>query len=166
MANARLTALVSIAAAAMLASLVPDVEGVTIAALVGWAGVAALGVGLWFGNQVGLTAAALAFVVRIAIVSAVMGPPDPPVWIQITLAVLAIELAVISVEARERPRPLPRALSRAALSTGLAFVTSVSLESAVYGASGGGLLLRVAAVVALVMVVGWLVTLWGKTTPP
>lgn len=165
MANARLTALVSIVAATVLALLVPDVEGVTIATFAGWAGVAALGLGIWFGTQAGVTAAALAFVVRIAIVSAVMGPPDPPVWVQITLAVLAIEMAVISIEVREHPRPLFRAMSRATLSTGIAFVTSVSLESAVYGASGGGLLLRVAAIVALVVVAGWLVTLWGKTAP-
>ena len=162
MAHARLIALASIVTAGVLASLSPHAEGVAVAILIGWAGVAALGIGLWFGAQAGLTAAALAFVVRIAVVSAVIGPPVPPVWIQITLAVLAIELAVISIEARDRPRPLVRALSRAALSTGIAFIAAVSLESAVYGASGGGLLLRVAAIVALVVLVGWVVTMWSR----
>jgi len=41
-------------------------------------------------------------------------------------------------------------------------VVAIILESAVYGASGGGVLLRIGAVAALVILAGWITNLWWR----
>ncbi len=165
MALARLTALGSVVVAIALASLVPgfDAAGAPVpptAALLGWLGVAALVLGLAVGESVGITVASVAFVMRIGMTATAAGPLVPPVWMQAFILVVCIELAAVSMEQRTRPRSTGAILGRLALSALTAVTVALVMESAVYGTSGGGMLLRIGAVAAMVLVMGWITVLW------
>lgn len=162
MALARLTALGSVVIGAGLAILVPDASGAGLAALVGWLAIALLVLGVGAGEPTAIVFSAVLFVVRITMTSALTGPAVPPAWVQVLMLVLMIELAAMSLEGRTHPRRTSAAFAGAALSGVLAMTIAVVLEPAVYGTAGGGTLLRIGAVAALVMAGGWIMTLWHR----
>lgn len=162
MAFARVTATGSVVLAIVLAVLVPDAPGTELAVLVGWLAVLVLAVGLVFGTRTALVFAAVAFVVRIAMVSVAIGGLIPPLWAQVAMLVIIFELAAVSMEARTRHIPAWRSMGHVLMSAGLATAVSVVMESAVYGSAPGGLLLRIVAIAAVVVLVSWVVTKWGR----
>lgn len=162
MAFARLSALGSVSVAVLLAALVPGVEGTGSAVVTGWLAVLVLALGLLFGERAAVVFAAVAFMIRIAMVSVAIGGLIPPVWAQVALFVVVFELASVSMEARTRVTPLWPTIGRTVFAALLAAAVGVVMESAVYGSAPGGLLLRVIAVGAVIVLVGWVVTKWGR----
>lgn len=162
MAFARLTALVSVAMATVLATLVPDAPGTVSAGLVGWLAVLVLAGGLLFRNRMALVFAAVAFVVRIAMVSVAIGGVIPPLWAQVAALVLIVETAALSMDTGTHRVPVWRSLGQVLTSTVLASTVALTMESAVYGSAPSGFLLRLIAVAAVVVLVGWIVTKWGR----
>ncbi|HZD22204.1 MAG TPA: hypothetical protein VE569_02210 [Acidimicrobiia bacterium] len=163
MALARVTAAASVLGAILLALLVPRAPGTVSAVLVGWVAVIVLAAGLVFGTRPALAVAAVAFILRIAMVSVAIAGVVFPIWAHTALVVVVFELAAVSIEVRTRAIPVWRSLGQVLLSTGLATLVAVVMESAVYGSAPSGLLLRVLAVAAVVILVGWIVTRWAET---
>lgn len=161
-----MTALGSLLVAMALAILTPSVEGAGLPSLIGWVAVAVLSLGVVAGESTAVLAAAVIFVVKLTMTSALSGPLVPPVWIQALLIVLTVELAVFSLERRTRPRLNLIAFARMAFSALTALSVALVLEAAVYGVSGGGSLLRIAAVAAVVLLVGWVTWLWRRAVSP
>lgn len=166
MALARLTAFASLIVGGALAVLVPDVEGAGPASLAGWVAVAVLALAVVGGEPVALMVATAIFVVRLGMLAPLDGPVVPPVWVQSLLIVAFVELAVVSIERRTRPRLNVIALSRASVAAMVAAVVALVMESAVYGSSGGGSLLRAAAVAALTVLIGWILWMWRNALSP
>ncbi len=164
MAFARLSGLVSITLGAAVAFFLPDVDGAAYAGLAGWAGALLLAIGVWFGEENPVVLAAVAFAVKVMILSALDGPVEPPVWVLALIVVLIVEAAALSIEFRVRPRPPGSSTGLAAISAMIAMFVSVGVESIVYGTTGSGWLLRVSAVGALVFLAGWLTTTWRAAT--
>lgn len=163
MAFARLSAAGSLLIASGLAILVPNVRGVGLAALVGWAAVVVLAVGLGTGESTAVVLATTLFIVRIAMLAVLPAQVFPPPWIQAVMLVLIVELGALSLETRVRPRPVVIAVSGAGVSAVVATAVALVMESAVYGTESGGVLIRVAAIAALVLAGGWIMSLWHRT---
>lgn len=161
MAYARLTGAASLAIGVVLALLVPRAPGTESAVLIGWVAVAALAVGLAAGTRMAIVVAAAIFVVRIAMVSVAIGGVVLPIWAHVALLVVTFELAAISIEARSHATSVWRSLSQALISAAVATLVALVMESAVYGSAPGGLVLRVAAIAAVVVLVTWIVTRWA-----
>lgn len=164
MALARLTGFTAIALGTSLAVFVPDVDGAAYAGLVGWLAVALLAIGVWFGEDVAIVIGAVGFVVKVAILSVLTGPVEPPVWAQALILALVVELASLSVEARVHARMASPALARVVVAGLTAMIVSIGLEALVYGTDGSGTILRIGAVASVVFVGGWLTMAWRRAT--
>jgi hypothetical protein len=164
MALARLTGFGAVTLGAALAVFLPDVDGAAYAGLVGWAGALLLATGVWYGEEAAIVLSAIAFAIKVTILSALTGPVDPPVWAQALIVVLIVELASLSVEARAHGRLITPALGRVAVAALTAMIVSVGLEALVYGTEGSGTTLRIGAVAAVVFVGGWLTMAWRRAT--
>jgi hypothetical protein len=163
MATARLTALaaVLVAMALAVAQPVPRVAGIGL--LLGWAGTVFLAVGLVMGYRGGVVVAAMAFVLRAAVLGALGVELSPPLWAQTLLIVLMVELAGVSFAERHRPGDLWLQLGRGvAVALGAAAVVetlAVFLETA----SATGILVRVAGIAAAVIAIGWVTRVWRRS---
>lgn len=162
MAFARVTALISVVTASVLALSVPGSGGAGMPILIGWMGVIALAIGVGLGETSAVVLAGAAFVLRLAMHTSLVGAAVPRVSFQVPLLVLSIELAVVSIDARTRPRRPSGALGRVVTSVIVATLASQILEAAVLGTSGGGTLLRVGALATVVIVAGWVTVLWSR----
>lgn len=162
MAIARLSAVGSTLAAVLFVGLVPAIDGLQVAVLIGWIGVISLIVGLVQGLEAAIVFAAVLLMARLAIVAAIVGGSIPPLWIQVLIFVVVFELAVVSLDARTRNVAFLPALGQVAAATMLAVTVTLALEAAVYGSAPGGLLLRIASVGALVILVSWVVIKWAE----
>lgn len=163
MAFARVTAAASVAGAVVLALMVPQAPGTESAVLVGWVAVIALTSGLLLGTRTAVTVAAVAFVIRIAMVSLAIGGVVMPIWAHVALLVLTLELAVASIEARSTVTRILPTLGQLLTSVTVATTVALVMEPAVYGSAPGGLVLRVVAVGAVVILVAWIVMRWSST---
>lgn len=162
MALARLSALGSFIAATLLVGLVPAVDGLSVATLIGWIGVISLVFGLVSGASGAVVFAAVLLMVRLSIVAVIVGGSVPPLWIQVTIFVLVFELAVLSLEARTRPIVIRSTLGQIIASMLVAVTVALALEAAVFGSAPGGVLLRIISVGALVILVAWVALKWGE----
>lgn len=162
MAFARLTGAGSVVVAMGLAVLVPNVQGAGVSAVAGWLAVAVLALGVGIGERTAVVIAGVTFIVRVAMLATLAGPVFPPPWVQVLMLVLSLELAAASLEARVRSRPAFVVLGRAGVSGLSAMVVALIMEGAVYGTNVTGILLRIGAVAALVLAVGWVLRLWSK----
>lgn len=163
MATARLTALGSFLAAATLVVSQPVPENAGVVILVGWTGLGLLGFGVAMGYRGGITAAAVAFVARAALYSPFEIEPRPPLWGQVLLIVLMVELGSLSFSARSRPvDPLRAAMRALVMALAAAAVVEV-LSSIVDGARVSGSLVRVAGVVAALIGAGWVAWIWRRS---
>jgi hypothetical protein len=110
-----------------------------------------------------ITVAAVAFVVRIAVLGALGVDLAPPLWGQALLIVLIVELASISISVRGRPidvvRDVARGLAVALSAAALSEAMMVFLDSA--GASG--VLVRAAGIAAAVVAIGWATRVWRRS---
>ncbi len=163
MATARLTALGSVLAAATLIVSQPVPDSAGMVTLVGWAGMGLLGFGLVTGYHGGITAAAVAFVVRAALYSPFEIEPRPPVWGQVLLIVLMVELGSLSFSARDRPVDPVRAATRAMVMALAAAALAEVLSSMVGDARASGSLVRVAGVAAALIGAGWVAWIWRRS---
>lgn len=163
MAPARLTALVAVALAVGLAASLPSSPGAGLVSIFGWVGAGMLIVGLFAGYRSAVSAAAVAFVVRLA----VMAPFDvdlrPPLWVQAMLLVLMIEFAGASFTLRTRPADLSHIVGRALFSALLASALVQVMADLVEGAEATGVLVRAAGVGALVVAAGWVIRIWRRS---
>jgi hypothetical protein len=162
-AAARLTALIAVLAGAALASAqeVPRTAG--IALMVGWTGAVLLAVGLVVGYRGAVSVAAVAFVLRAAILSGFEQDLTPPLWAQAALIVLMVEMASASLSLRARPAdPGFLVLRGVAVALGAAAVVE-ALGLALDGAEASGILVRIVGVVALVAATGWVTRIWRKS---
>lgn len=162
MAIARLSAVGSTLAAVLFAGLVPAIDGLQVAVLIGWIGVISLIMGLVLGLEAAIVFAAVLLMARLSIVAAIVGGSIPPLWIQVLIFVVVFELAVVSLDARTRQVAFVPVLGQVAAATLLAVTVAIALEAAVFGSAEGGLLLRVASVGALVILVSWVVIKWAE----
>lgn len=163
--TARLTAGAAVILALALVASVPTAKGSGLGALVGGVGVLVLTVGLLYGLTASVTAAAVAFMLQLGIISALPVALAPPLWAQALLIVLIVEFASASLAARSRQidpiRVVVRAMGTAVVVSGVVQVLSLLLE----GPQLGGVLVRVVGVAALVLVGGWVALSWGKASP-
>jgi hypothetical protein len=122
-----------------------------------------LGFGLLVGYRGAVAGAAVAFVVRSALMTPFEIELFPPLWAQTLLIVLVIELAAASFVLRSRPADprllVTRALTVAVLAAGLTQILAMLVE----GAVATGLLVRVAGVVAVVIAAGWVNRVWQRS---
>lgn len=162
MAIARLSAVGSTLAAVLFAGLVPAIDGLQVAVLVGWIGVISLILGLVLGLESAIVFAAVLLMARLAMVAAIVGGSVPPLWIQVLLFVVVFELAMVSLDARTRQVAFIPALRQIGAATLVAVTVALALEAAVFGSAPGGLLLRIASVGALVVLVAWVVIKWAE----
>lgn len=162
MAIARLSAVGSTLAAVLFAGLVPAIDGLQVAVLVGWIGVISLILGLVLGLESAIVFAAVLLMARLAMVAAIVGGSVPPLWIQVLLFVVVFELAMVSLDARTRQVAFIPALRQIGAATLVAVTVALALEAAVFGSAPGGLLLRIASVGALVALVAWVVIKWAE----
>jgi hypothetical protein len=139
----------------------PGVNG--FISLLGWITVVLLAAGLTMGHRGGITALAVGFVVRLALVVAFDLAVAPDIWVQALLLTLSVETASISFTLRVRPADplteLVRGVGTALLVAGLVAV----MEIVVAGAEAGGILVRIAGVAALVVAAGWVVRTWRRS---
>ncbi len=163
MATARLTALGSMLAATTLVVSHSVPESAGMVTLVGWAGLGLLGFGLVMGYRGGITAAAVAFVARSALYSPFEIEPTPPLWAQVLLIVLMVELGSLSFSARSRPVDPLRASVRALVVALAAAAVVEVLSSIVDGARVSGSLVRVAGVAAALIGAGWVAWVWRRS---
>jgi hypothetical protein len=162
-AAARLSALASAALAVWLGASLPASQGSGIVSLIGWIGAALLVMGLVMGYRGAVSAAAVAFVVRIAVVAPLGLELSPPAWAQLLLIVLIVELASASFTFRSRPADpvlvMARSLAAALGATAVFQILSMLLE----GAHASGVLVRVAGVAAVVIAAGWVTLSWRRS---
>ena len=161
-AAARLSALASVAAAVGLA--VSDVAGRGgFLALVGWSGVALLVAGLWFGVRGSITAAAVAFVLRLGLAAILPVERVTPLWAVAFLMVLMIEFGTASFSFRTRPldpfHVVFRALALALTASGIAVLLGVLVGVT----QASGILVRAIGVAALVVAGGWVTWTWRRS---
>lgn len=163
MASARLSAVASVLIAIGLAASLPVSQGAGIIALVGWMAVVVLVLGLVMGFPGGVSAAAVAFVIRTAVVAPLEVELYPPVWAQTLLIVLMVELASASFTFRSRPADpmltLARGVATALGAASLAQILVLLSE----GAEASGTLVRVAGVTAVVIAAGWITKVWRRS---
>ena len=163
MAAARLSALAAVVLAVWLAASLPPSQGSGLVSLVGWVGVALLIAGLAMGFRGAVTATAVAFVIR----SAVMAPFDldlfPPLWAQVLTIVLIVELASASFTFRSRPADPALVLVGALTASVLAAAAVQVLAMLVEVTVASGVLVRVAGVAAVVIAAGWVTRVWRRS---
>jgi hypothetical protein len=149
--------------AVWLAATLPPSQGSGLVALIGWVGTVVLGFGLLVGYRGAVAGAAVAFVVRSALMTPFEIELFPPLWAQTLLIVLVIELAAASFVLRSRPADprllVTRALTVAVLAAGLTQILAMLVE----GAVATGLLVRVAGVAAVVIAAGWVTRVWQRS---
>lgn len=162
--TARLSAAVASIMALALVLSVPTARGSGLGALVGGIGVLVLVVGLFYGLPASVTAAAVAFVLQLAIVSALPVVLSPPLWAQALLIVLIVEFATASFAARTRQVDpilmVIRAVGMAVIVSGVVQVTALLME----GAELRGVLVRAVGVAALVVAGGWVTLAWRRSS--
>ncbi len=163
MATARLTALASVVLAAGLALTVPSAQGAGIATLLSWAGVGVLLMGLLFGYRGAVTAAAVAFVIRVAVTSTLATEGRLALWAYAMALVLVIELASASFTFRTRAGEPWWVLGRALLVSVLVALGVQVMELLSNGAQAGGILVRAAGIAAVVLAAGWVGRTWRRT---
>jgi hypothetical protein len=149
--------------AVWLAATLPASQGSGLVALIGWVGTVVLGFGLLVGYRGAVAGAAVAFVVRSALMTPFEIELFPPLWAQTLLIVLVIELAAASFVLRSRPADprllVTRALTVAVLAAGLTQILAMLVE----GAVATGLLVRAAGVAAVVIAAGWVTRVWQRS---
>lgn len=163
MATARLTAFGSLLAAVTLIVSQPVPANAGMVTLVGWAGLGLLGFGLVMGYRGGITAAAVAFVARVALYSPFEIELTPPLWGQVLLIVIMVELGSLSFSARSRPVDPLRASMRTLVMALAAAAAVEVLASIVVGARVSGSLVRVAGVAAALIGAGWVAWIWRRS---
>jgi hypothetical protein len=163
--TARLTAAAAVILAIALVVSVPTAKGSGLGALVGGVGALVLVLGLLYGLTASVTAAAAAFVLQLAIVSALPVTLSPPLWAQALMIVLIVEFASASFAARRRQidptRMVVRAMGTAVVVCGVVQVMSLLLE----GPKLSGILVRAVGVAALVLAGGWVALTWHQASP-
>lgn len=163
MAAARLSALASVVLAVWLAASLPATQGSGIVSLIGWLGAAVLVVGLVMGYRGAVSATAVAFVLRTAVAAPFEIELFPPIWAQVLLIVLVVELASASFTFRNRPADpvliVARIMTAALGATALVQILVLLVE----GAEASGTLVRVAGVAALVIAAGWVTRVWRRS---
>ena len=163
MATARLSALASLLAAAALVGLQEAAPNAGMVNLVGIAGAAMLATGLLMGYRGALTAAALAFVTRMAIITPFGLELTRPLWAQTLLIVLMVEFGGLSFSARSHPvDPIPAVARCLLVALGAAAIVEV-LRVVVEGSVVTGSLVRVAGVAAAVIAAGWVARAWRRS---
>lgn len=163
MASARLTALAAILVAISLAVSTPVHQGAGIVALIGWVAAAMLAFGLMIGHRGGVSAAAVALVIRTAVVAPLDVELDPPIWAQVLLIVLMVELASASFTLRSRPGDPLLLLVRGALTALGASALAQVMALMAAGTSASGILVRAAGVAAAVVAAGWVTRVWRRS---
>lgn len=161
-AAARLAGLVSVGLAVALA-LATSPEPTGTVAMLGWATVALLIVGLVLGHEGGVVALALGFTLRLGLMGALGYPIQPDLWVQVVLLTLAIEVASISYALRVRPvDPIVStvtAVGTALIAGGLVEV----MEILVFSTDTNGVLVRTAGIAAMVIAAGWVIRTWRRS---
>lgn len=163
MAPARLTALLAVVMAMGLAVSLPSSPGAGLVSIFGWVGAGTLVVGLLAGYRSAVSAAAVAFVVRLAVMAPFEVDLNPPLWVQTILLVLMIEFSSASFTLRSRPADLTHIVGRALFSALLAAAVVRLMADLVAGASATGVLVRAAGVAALVVAAGWVIRIWRRS---
>ncbi|MGA7096836.1 MAG: hypothetical protein WB245_04645 [Acidimicrobiia bacterium] len=158
--TAWLTAAASVALAAGLAATVPSTQGAGIAAMISWAGVAVLSIGLLYGYRGSVTAVAVAFVLRVAVVSTLATDPLIPLWAYAMTLVLIVELASASFRFRARASETWWVLGRALLVSLLVAVGVETVDLVVSRTEASGVMVRAAGVAAVVVAAGWVARTW------
>lgn len=134
-------------------------------ALVGGVGALLLAAGLFLGISASVTAAAVALMLQLAIVSALPVALSPPLWAQALLIVLIVEFATASFAARSHPLDpvllVVRAVGTAIVVSGVVQVMDLLLE----GAVASGVLVRAVGVAALIVAGGWVTLIWRRSNP-
>lgn len=160
---ARLTALASIAAGVGLAAAAPTGHGTGLSALIGWVGAATLAFGLILGLSGGLAVAALAFVLREAVIATVPNAQGLPLWATTLLIVLMVEFGSASLTFRRRPADLIHMTGRA-LATAIGAMGITQIMAVGVGATdASGVLVRAIGVTAVVVASGWVVLAWRRS---
>jgi len=164
-ATARLSAALAVLLDVALVLSVPTSKGSGLGALVGGVGALLLAAGLFLGISASVTAAAVALVLQLAIVSALPVALSPPLWAQALLIVLIVEFATASFAARSHPLDpvllVVRAVGTAIVVSGVVQVMDLLLE----GAVASGVLVRAVGVAALIVAGGWVTLIWRRSNP-
>ncbi len=162
--TARLTAATAVILGLAMVLSVPIAKGAGLGALVGGVGLLVLVVGLLYGFTASVAAAAVGFVLQMAIISALPVALSPPLWAQALLIVLIVEFASASFAARTRLvdpiRIVARAMGTAVVVGGVVQVSSLLLE----GSEVSGVLVRTVGVAALVLAGGWVALVWRRAS--
>jgi hypothetical protein len=120
---------------------------------------------LFLGISASVTAAAVALVLQLAIVSALPVALSPPLWAQALLIVLIVEFATASFAARSHPLDpvllVVQAVGTAIVVSGVVQVMGLLLE----GAVASGVLVRAVGVAALIVAGGWVALIWRRSNP-
>ncbi|MEX1133275.1 MAG: hypothetical protein WED83_00340 [Acidimicrobiia bacterium] len=164
-ATARLSAALAVLLDVALVLSVPTSKGSGLGALVGGVGALLLAAGLFLGISASVTAAAVALMLQLAIVSALPVALSPPLWAQALLIVLIVEFATASFAARSHPLDpvllVVRAVGTAIVVSGVVQVMDLLLE----GAVASGVLVRAVGVAALIVAGGWVTLIWRRSNP-
>jgi hypothetical protein len=163
LASARLSALAAVAIAVWLAVALPVSQGAGIVTLIGLSGVALLALGLTLGLHGGVTAAAVAFVTRSAVATTMSVEVHPPLWAQVLLIVLMVELASGSFALRSRPGDPMLIVARGLTTALVAAVLVQVLVLLVEGVEARGTLVSLAGVTAGVLAAGWVTRVWHRS---
>ncbi len=163
MATARLSAFAAVMVGVWLAVALPISRGAGIVALIGWVGVALLALGLALGVRGGVSAAAVAFVIRSAAVAPLGIELYPPLWAQVLLIVLMVELASASFTLRSRPGDPLLIVARGLLTALAAAALVQTLTLTLEGIEASGTLVTLAGVAAVVLAVGWVTRVWRRS---
>lgn len=160
---ARLSAAASVALAVGLALSTPAGEGAGIVAMIGWSGVALLVFGLVYGMRGSITAAAVAFVMRVAVDATLPVDLTMPIWVSTLLIVLMVEFGAASFTFRSRPADPIHVVGRA-LAVGLAAMGVTQMLAVMVGlADAAGILVRAVGVGAVVLSAGWVTWSWRRS---
>lgn len=161
--TARLSAAAACVLALALVLAVPTDRGAGLGALVGGIGVLLLVAGLLYGFEASITAATVAFVAQLGIISALPVNLSPPLWAHALLIVLIVEFATASFTARTRHVDpilvVVRAVGTAVAVSGMVQVMSLLIE----GAEMGGVAVRAVGVAALIVASGWVTVTWRRS---
>lgn len=159
---ARLTALLSVSLAVSLV-LMSDQGGNGLVTLLGWLIVTLLAAGLVLGHRGGVTALAVGYLIRLALIEILGASAQLELWVQALVLTLAVETASMSFTLRVRPVEPLTALVRAAGTSLIAGGLVAALGVLVAGTETSGVLVRVAGVAALVLSAGWVVRTWRRS---
>ena len=166
MAQARLSALGASLIAIWLAATLPSAPGSGPVSLIGWLGAGALVLGLTVGYRGAVAGAAVAFVVRVALMTTFDVPMSPPLWAHTLLVVLMVELAGASFLFRTRPADPLLVMSRALTASVLAAALVQALAVLSEAMTATGVLVRVAGIAAVVIGAGWVTRIWRRSGLP